>query len=119
MMLTILSIFVVAVLSGCVTGPGPGTKVTLNEGTGPDWCKAGTKVTTSGGIQGESTYEIKGITTYEGKSVCESEMKVSRLPGEGGTWKYYFTENNQFAVIVMKDSTGKEQKIVLNDTNPS
>lgn len=121
--LVILLIFSIATLSGCVTGPNTitapgGGKVTVNEGgAGPDWCKAGTKVTSSG-PQGEGTYEIKGITTYEDKSVCEAEMKVSGVPGGEGVWKYYFTENGEYAVIIMKDSTGKEQKIVMNNPNP-
>ena len=117
--LAIISIFIIATLSGCVTGPKtistPDGKV--NEGTGPAWCKAGTKVMSSG-PQGEGSYEIKGITTYEDKSVCEAEMKVSGVPGGEGVWKYYFTENGEYAVIIMKDPTGKEQKIVVSNPKP-
>lgn len=120
--LVILSLVVTTILSGCITGPKtietPEGKVTVDDGgKGPDWCKGGTKVTSSG-PQGEGTYEIKGITTYEGKSVCEAEMKVSGVPGGEGVWKYYFTEDGEYAVMIMKDPTGNEQKIVVSNPNP-
>ena len=110
---------IATVLSGCITGPdtidGPEKLTIKQEGVWPDWCKAGTKIIASG-LQGEGTYEIKGITTYEGKSVCEAEMKVSGVPGGESIWKYYFTQNGEYAVMIMKGPDGKEQKIVLNNT---
>lgn len=124
--LVVLSIVMATILSGCVTGSKtiqtPEGKVTIEdaqggkEGKGSDWCQSGMKVTSSA-PEGEGAYEIKGITTYEGKSVCEAEMKVSGISGEEKVWKYYFTENGEYAVIIMKDSTGKEQKVVVSNQN--
>lgn len=111
--LAILSVFVLAILSGCVTGPKQvisptGEKVTINNGgSGPSWCKAGTQITASGtGAQGE--YTIKGITTYKGQEVCEAEIKTGQ-----GSVSYYYSQDEQFAVMVMKDTSGK----VINEVN--
>lgn len=117
--LAILLIFGISIFSGCVgqkDAVTPGGKVKVQEGA-PGWCSTGTKVETSG-EQGQGTYEIKGMTTYKGKSVCEAEMKVTGapgMPGGGSVWKYYFTENNEYAVMVMKDPQGNEQEIVVSD----
>ncbi len=113
--LAIISIFVIATLSGCVTGPKtvttPDGKVTVNEGTGPDWCKAGTKITTSGqGAQG--SFEIKGITTHNGTDVCEAVY----TSGEG-TMTQYFNEKGDYMVMVSKDKDGKVIQ-EINIANP-
>ena len=122
--LVILSLVVATILSGCITGPKkietPEGKATIGEvpgGKGPGWCQAGIEIKQETAGQ-KSSYIVKGITTYEGKSVCEAEMKVSGVPGGEGVWKYYFTENGEYAVIIMKDPTGKEQKIVVSNPNP-
>lgn len=119
--LTVLLIFGIAIFSGCTgtkEAKTPGGDVKIKEGAS-GWCSTGTKVETSGGGQGQGSYEIKGMTTYKGKTVCEAEMKVSGAQGmpPGGTvWKYYFTENNDYAVIVTTDPQGKEQEIVVSNS---
>ncbi len=116
--LVTLSIFVVLTgLSGCVTGPntvtGPGgEKVTLNEkGTGPDWCKAGTKITSSG-PQGQGSFEIKGITQHNGTEVCEAEYVYDQ-----GSMTQYFNEKGDYAVMVYKDKNGTVVQ-EINMANP-
>ncbi len=118
--LTVLLILGIALFSGCTgtkDASTPGGNVKVKEGAA-GWCSTGTKVETSNGGQGQGSYEIKGMTTYKGKTVCEAEMKVSGAPNTpaGGTvWRYYFTEDNNYAVVVMTDSQGKEQEIVVSN----
>ncbi len=113
--ISILSIFIIAAFSGCtgpntVTTPSGDVKVE-SVGNGPDWCKAGTKVT-SATQGGQGSFEIKGMTKYEGKDVCQSEYKYN----EGSITQYY-TENGKYVVMIYKDSTGKEINKVVSD-NP-
>lgn len=117
--LVILSIFVIATLSGCVTEPKTittpeGQKVTMEEGSiGPDWCKKGTKMTSSGAGQ-LGSLEIKGITKYDGKDVCEAEYIHDQ-----GSMIQYFNENGDYAVMIYKDTSGNIiQTINLNDPTP-
>lgn len=114
--LVILLIFGVATLSGCITGPktisGPGGKVTVNEGTGPDWCKTGTKITASGQGQ-QGSFEIKGITTHNGTEVCEAEYVYDQ-----GSMIQYFNEKGDYIVMVSKDKNGTITQ-QINITNPS
>lgn len=114
----VVLIFVVAALSGCVTGPktvvGPGgEKVTVSEGTGtgPDWCKAGTKITSSGQGQ-QGSFEIKGITTYKDTQVCEAIYTTDQ-----GSMVQYFNEKGDYMVMVYKDKDGKVIQEV-NIANP-
>lgn len=104
---TILLIVAIAIIAGCVgneqtvkTSSGD-VKISQGTGTGPEWCKAGTKITASG-PQGEGSFTIKGITTYQGKDVCESEWATT-----DGTMTQYFNEDGSFTATVMKDKTGK------------
>jgi len=86
------------------TGEGT-TIITATEGgAGPEWCKAGTTVTTAGPT-GEAKYVIKGITTYKGRQVCESEAKFSG-EGSAGSWTYYYNEDGSFGAIIIKDASG-------------
>lgn len=110
-------IFVVATLSGCVTGPNTvatpgGEKVTVNEGKGPDWCKAGTKITSSGQGQ-QGSFEIKGITTHNGTQVCEAVYTTDQ-----GSMTQYFNEKGDYLVMVSKDKDGKVIQEV-NIANPN
>lgn len=111
-------IFVVAALSGCVTGPNTvvipgGEKVTVNEGKGPDWCKAGTKITSSGQGQ-QGSFEIKGITKYNGTDVSEAEYVYDQ-----GSMTQYFNEKGDYMVMVYKDKDGKvTQEINIANPNP-
>jgi len=116
--LTVLLIFVITTLSGCVTGPKEVTtsegKVKIEEGgTGPDWCKKGTKITASG-PQGQGSFEIKGITTYKEKEVCEAEYIYDQ-----GSMVQYFNEDSSYMVMVYKDKDGKvTQEINVANPNP-
>ena|SRR3990167_903501 len=117
MILVIISIFVIATtLSGCVTGPKtietPGGKVTVNEGgTGPDWCKAGTKITASGQGQ-QGSFEIKGMTTHNGTEVCQAEYVYDQ-----GSMVQYFNQKGDYMVMVYKDKDGKVIQ-EMNIANP-
>ena len=103
--LAIISMFIIATFSGCVTGPKtittPDGKVTVNEGTGPDWCKVGTKITASG-QDGQGSFEIKGITTHNGTQVCEAVYTTDQ-----GTMTQYFNEKSDYMVMISKDKDGK------------
>ncbi len=104
---TILLIVTIAIIAGCVGNeqtvktPSGDVKISQGSGTGPDWCKAGTKITASS-PEGEGSFTIKGITTYQGKDVCESEWTTT-----DGTMTQYFNEDGSFTATVMKDKTGK------------
>lgn len=101
----ILFAIFIAILSGCVAERSvttPAGKVTVDQGTtGPNWCKAGTKVTSTG-PQGQGSFEIKGMTTYNGTEVCEAVIESDQ-----GSTSYYFNEKYSYAVLVMKDKSGK------------
>lgn len=113
----LLVLVIAATLSGCVTGPKtvdvPGQgKVTIDEGsTGPDWCKKGTKITTSGQGQ-QGSFEIKGITKYKDKEVCEAEYIYDQ-----GSMTQYFNEKSDYIVMVYKDKDGKVLQ-EINVANP-
>lgn len=115
--LTVLLIFSIIALSGCVTGPktvtGPGGEsVTVNEGkVGPDWCKAGTKITASGQGQ-QGSFEIKGITTHNGTEVCQAEYIYDQ-----GSMVQYFNEKGDYMVMIYKDKDGKVLQ-EMNIANP-
>lgn len=105
-MLAILSIFLLAIFAGCVTGPntikGPGgQEVTVEEGKGPGWCKAGMQITSSS-PQGGGSFIIKGITKYQEREVCEAEWITDE-----GTTVQYFTEDGSYTATIVKDKTGK------------
>ncbi len=116
---TVTMLVVIAVtLSGCVTGQKevtvPGGKVKINEGgTGPDWCKAGTKITSTGTGQDRS-FEIKGITTHNGTEVCEAEYIYDQ-----GSMTQYFNKDSSYMVMVYKDKEGKViQEMNIANPNP-
>ncbi len=108
----ILMIMVSAIVAGCA---GPKTeiqteagKVTVQEGTGigPEWCKAGTTANVdAASAGGQMTFVVKGLTTYKGKQVCESEGKYT---GAGLEMYYtqYFTQDGKYFVTIIKDSSG-------------
>lgn len=116
--LVIMLVFVISALSGCVTGPKevttPGGAIKIEEGeTGPDWCKKGTKIT-SEGPQGQGSFEIKGMTTYKDKEVCEAEYIYDQ-----GSMVQYFNEKGDYMVMVSKDKDGNiVQEINLANPNP-
>lgn len=123
--LTILSMVIVTILSGCVTGPKtietPGGKVTIDEAPGgnkgekgSDWCQAGMKITSSG-PQGTVSFTIKGITTYKDvTNVCEAEYIYDQ-----GSMVQYFNEKGDYMVIVNKDKDGKVvQEMNIANPNP-
>lgn len=104
---TILLIVTIAIIAGCIgkeqtiKTPSGDVKVSQGTGAGPNWCKAGTSVTSSS-PQGEGSFTIKGMTTYQGKDVCESEWATT-----DGTMTQYFNEDGSFTATVIKDKTGK------------
>lgn len=114
---TISMLVITTMLSGCVTGPktvtGPGGEsAILNEGgVGPDWCKAGTKITASGQGQ-QGSFEIKGITTYKGTEVCQAEYVYDQ-----GSMVQYFNEKGDYMVMIYKDKNGKVIQ-EMNIVNP-
>lgn len=104
--LIILSIIVLVAFAGCTgtqdTIKTPDGEVKISQGgSGPDWCKAGTKMTTTGADGKQGSFEIKGITTYEGKEVCESEWK-----SDEGSMTQYFNEDSSYLVMISKDKSG-------------
>lgn len=114
--IAIILIFTVVTLSGCITGSKtintPGGKVTVDGGTGPDWCKAGAKITSSGQGQ-QGSFEIKGITTYNNTQVCEAVYTTDQ-----GSMTQYFNEKGDYMVMVYKDKEGKVLQ-EINMANPN
>lgn len=112
--LLILSIVLLIAFSGC-TAPNekviktPGGDVKVSEGSGPGWCKTGTTMTQTGPDGKQVSYAIKGITTYEGKEVCESGWSS----GEG-SYTMYTGADGTYNVMIMKDTSGKETKIDIS-----
>ena len=112
--LIILSIIGLIAFAGCTgkqdTIKTPDGEIKVSEGgSGPDWCKAGTRMTTTGADGKQGSFEIKGITNYEGKEVCELEM----ISNEGPITQY-FNEDQSYLVIITKDKSGKEINKVVN-----
>lgn len=106
--LMILSIILLIAFAGCtgkeqtITTPDGEVKVSQGSGSGPDWCKAGTKMTSTGPSGEQGSFEIKGIVNYEGKSVCESEWTSNE-----GSMIQYFNEDSSYLVMITKDKSGK------------
>lgn len=115
--LIILSIILVLIFSGCTEKTATDIqtkegKSTVSEGTGvgADWCKAGTSTTSSSNTaegQSSTTYAIKGITTYKGRQVCESETKYAGTGTDSFSTTYLFSEDEKYGAWIMKDATGK------------
>lgn len=105
----ILSIILLIAFAGCaakdqtITTPDGEVKVSQGSGSGPAWCKAGTKMTQTGANGQQGSYEIKGIVNFEGKEVCLSEVTSNE-----GTMEQYFNEDSSYMVIISKDKSGKE-----------
>jgi len=114
--LIVLSIVLLIAFAGCTskteqTVPAPGGDVNVVEGSGPDWCKAGSSITQGQTQQGQYSYVIKGITTYKNQEVCEAEATVSGGGQQGYSMTYYFSKDSKFAHIILKDASGN----VVND----
>ncbi len=77
-----------------------GSTGSSSSGTGPEWCKVGTSITSSS-PKGVGSFIIKGMTIYQGKEVCESEWTNT-----DGTMIQYFNIDSTFTATVMKDKTG-------------
>jgi len=105
--LVVLLIMISVIIAGCIGNeqiietPSGNVKISQGSGSGPDWCKTGTQITSTG-PQGEGSFVIKGITTYQGKEVCESELTYNE-----GTMTQYFNSGGTFTATVVKDKTGK------------
>ncbi len=104
--LIILSIIGLIAFAGCTgkqdTIKTPDGEIKISEGgSGPAWCKAGTKMTNTGPDGKQVSWGIKGITNYEGKEVCELEM----ISNEGSTTQY-FNEDSSYLVMIQKDKSG-------------
>jgi len=102
--LIILSIILLVAFAGCTTKKTTNTSnvdVKVPQvGSGPDWCKAGTKMTSTG-PSGEVSFEIKGIVNYEGKDVCSAEWSSGN-----GSMVQYFNEDQTYIVLITKDKSG-------------
>lgn len=90
----ILLISAIAVFAGCESKKG------TTPGTGTDWCKAGSKIISST-PESEGTFLIKGLTTYQGKEVCEAEWSY-----DGGSMTQFFNEDGSYGVTIIKDKDG-------------
>lgn len=104
--LIILSIIGLIAFAGCtgkqdtITTPDGDVKISEG-GSGPAWCKAGTKMTTTMTDGKQGSFEIKGITNYEGREVCELEM----INNEEYITQY-FNEDSSYLVMITKDKSG-------------
>ncbi|NJD53370.1 MAG: hypothetical protein FIB07_10940 [Candidatus Methanoperedens sp.] len=104
----ILSIILLTAFAGCTTKeqtistPGGDLKVSQGSGSGPAWCKTGTKMTMTGATGQQGSFEIKGIVNYEGREVCMSEYV-----GDEGSMEQYFSQDSSYMVMVTKDKSGK------------
>lgn len=112
--LIVLSIILLIAFAGCTgkkeqTISSPGGDVKVVEGSGPNWCKAGMTMTQAGPNGVQVTFEVKGITTYEGKEVCESGWTSNE-----GTMTTYTNEDSSYYVMILKDKTGKETRIDMS-----
>ncbi len=129
--LLILSVVVLMAFSGCtapseqviktpdVTAPSEqATNTPVLEvpvGSGPDWCKTGPVMVQGPGgalIPDGGGNTIKGITTYEGKEVCESSLSYDGLEG---SYKIYWNKDFTFHITVVTDKFGKE---TITDRRP-
>jgi hypothetical protein len=109
--LIILSIILSIAFAGCTTPntktvPVPGGEVNVVEGQGPDWCKIGTKMTQSGPTGEQMTFEVKGITAYNGQEVCESGATYNH-GGQSISIIYYLSKEGRPIHMIMKDASGK------------
>lgn len=104
----LLSIILLTAFAGCTTKeqtistPGGDLKVSQGSGSGPAWCKTGTKMTMTGATGQQGSYEIKGIVNYEGREVCLAEY-VS----DEGSMEQYFSQDSSYMVMITKDKSGK------------
>ncbi len=117
--LIVLSIILLAAFAGC-TGkneqtvnqsvpPDDGIKTSGESGKASGWCSTGTKMDIPNPTGQKATFEIKGITNYEGKDVCWAEYKYSE-----GSMAEYFNQDQSYAVLIVKDKNGKDlQKMDL------
>ena len=111
--IVILLIMASVIAAGCA---GPKTeiqteagKVTVLEGAGigPEWCKAGTTASMdAASAGGQMTYVVKGLTTYKGKPVCESEAKLTGAGIDTMYYTQYFTQDSSYIVMIIKDASG-------------
>lgn len=105
--LAILLIIMSIIITGCtgsdktIKTPEGDIKISQGPGSGPDWCKAGTQMTSSG-PQGQTSFVVKGITAYQGREVCEMEW----LGDEQITTTQYFNKDGSFTAVVTKDKDG-------------
>lgn len=104
--LIILSIILLTAFAGCTaktqqTVPIPGGNVKVVEGSGPNWCKAGTKMMTADSGQ-QVAFEVKGIVNYEGKDVCQSDWSSN-----DSSMTIYTNEDSSYYIMITKDKTGK------------
>jgi hypothetical protein len=108
--LLVLSVMLLIAFSGCTakneqTINTPNGDVKVSQGVvGPDWCKAGTSMTQ--GQQGQFSFVIKGLTTYKGQEVCEADATYDQ-GGQSASVKYYFSKDNKYMHMIMKDASGK------------
>ncbi len=111
--LLVLSIILLIVFAGCTsktektigqTDPTKdgGSKIPSESAISTTWCNTGTKMDIPSPTGQKATFEVKGITNYEGKDVCWAEYKYSE-----GSMSEYFNQDQSFAVLVMKDNTGQ------------
>lgn len=108
--LIVLSIVLLIAFAGCtgkneqtISSPNGDVKVSQGD-SGPDWCKAGTSMTQ--GQQGQFSFVIKGLTTYKGQEVCEADAEYDQ-GGQATSVKYYFSKDNKYMHMIMKDASGK------------
>ena len=112
--LLIALVILLIAFSGCVTRNEQVTKtqtgnVNVSEGSGPDWCKPGSVMTMTLQDGKQVSYSIKGITTYEGKEVCESGWNNT-----DGSYNTYMNQNKTYNVMVVTDKSGKETRIDMS-----
>ncbi len=105
--LAVLSIVLLTVLSGCIekekTITNPGEDIKISEGSGPDWCKAGMKVISTGPNGEQALFEIKGIVDYkDNEEVCLLEWTSNE-----GSVEKYFNKDHSYYVAIVKDKSGK------------
>ena len=116
----ILSIVLLIAFAGCtgkeqtVSTPNGDVKVSQGSGLGPDWCKAGASMTNAGPQGSSYSFVIKGITTYQGKEVCEAGATFDQ-GGQSMNVVYYYSQDNKYMYMIMKDASGK----IINEMDTS
>lgn len=104
--LIVLLVIGLSTVAGCL-GNSPTASTNTNPITAKseDWCKAGSKYTSSS-PSGSASTEVIGITDFKGHTVCQIDIKTDQY-----TITTYNNQDGTYSYQIMKDEEGN----VLNE----